>query len=142
MDKRDFIRVSIAGAAGALFVPRILMADMVETALKTRLAGGVYHTADAFGRWNKKISELHLAHATKQGDKLHVISHHPMPGYEHYIVKHELLDHHFRFIAEHRYNPLKDKTPETTFDIKGRKGLIYVITMCNVHDVWINAHEI
>jgi len=41
MDKRDFIRISIAGVTGALFVPRILMADMVEPALKTKLAGGV-----------------------------------------------------------------------------------------------------
>jgi superoxide reductase len=142
MDKRDFIRVSIAGAAGALFVPRILMAGMVEPALKTRLAGGVYHTAEAFGRWNKKISALHLADTSKQGNELHVESHHPMDGYKHYIIKHQLLDAHFRFITEHRYDPLKDKKPRTVFNIKDHKGLIYVITMCNIHDVWINAHEV
>lgn len=142
MDKREFIRISVAGAAGALFVPRILMADMVEPALKTKLAGGVYHTDVAFGRWNKKISELHLAHFAKHGHELHVASHHPMPGYEHYIVKHQLLDSDFKFITEHRYNPTKDKKPETTFNIKGHKGLLYVITMCNIHDVWINATEV
>lgn len=142
MDKRDFIRVSVAGVAGALFVPRVLMAGMVEPALKTKLAGGVYHTDVAFGRWNKKISELHLAETSKHGHDLHVISHHPMPGYQHYIVKHELLDANFNFITEHRYDPTKVKTPETTFNIKGHKGLIYVMTMCNVHDVWINATEV
>lgn len=142
MNKRDFIRVSVAGATGALFVPRILMAGMVEPALKTKLAGGVYHTDDAFGRWNKKIADLHLAVFAKHGHDLHVESHHPMPGYNHYIIKHELLDANFNFITEHRYNPLKDKKPETTFNIKGHKGLIYVITMCNIHDVWINATEV
>jgi len=142
MDKRDFIRISIAGVTGALFVPRILMADMVEPALKTKLAGGVYETDVAFGRWNKKIAGLHLADFAKQGHELHVVSHHPMPGYQHYIVKHQLLDSRFNFISEHRYNPTKDKKPETTFDIRQHKGLLYVITMCNVHDVWVNATEI
>lgn len=142
MDKREFIRISIAGATGALFVPRILMAGMMETALKTKLAGGVYETDIAFGRWNKKIAGLHLADCAKHGNELHVESHHPMPGYEHYIVKHQLLDSHFNFITEHRYNPTTDKKPETSFDIKGHKGLLYVITMCNVHDVWVNATEV
>jgi superoxide reductase len=142
MDKRQFIRVSIAGATGALFVPRVLMAGMVEPALKTKLAGGVYHTDEAFGRWNKGVAEHHLADFAKHGQELHVESHHPMPGYEHYIVKHQLLDSNFKFITENRYDPSKDKKPETTFDVKGKKGLIYVITMCNVHDVWVNATEI
>lgn len=142
MDKRQFIRISLAGAAGALFVPRVLMADMVEPALKTRLAGGVYHTEDAFGRWNRKIAGLHLAVFEKQGDRLHVESHHPMVGYKHYIIKHELLDADFKFITEHRYNPMRDKKPQTTFDLKGHKGLIYAMTICNVHDVWINATEV
>jgi len=142
MNKRQFIRISIAGATGALFVPRVLMADMVEPALKTRLAGGVYHTDEAFGRWNKKIAGLHLAVFEHHGHDLHVASHHPMPGYEHYIVKHELLDSNFNFITEHRYDPTQDKKPETTFDISGHSGLLYVMTMCNVHDVWVNATEV
>lgn len=142
MDKRTFLRISIAGAAGALFVPRELMADMVEPALKTRLAGGIYHTDVAFGRWNKTVAGLHLATFRKEGTQLHVASDHPMIAYKHYIIKHEIFNSDFRFIAEHRYDPTKDKKPEATFDTAGHTGLIYVLTMCNVHDVWVDATEV
>ncbi len=142
MNKRDFIRIGIAGAAGALFVPRELMAGMAEPALKTRLAGGVYHTGIAFGRWNKDVADHHLPEFEKQGDRLHVTTHHPMSAYGHYIIKHELLDADFNFITEHRYDPTTDKTPETVFDISGHGGVIYVLTMCNVHDLWVNAAEV
>jgi superoxide reductase len=141
VNKRDFICISIAGAAGVLFVPRKLMAD-VAPALDTKLAGGVYHTATAFGRWNQGIADAHLAEFKKTGSKLHVVSHHPMKSYEHYIVKHELLDSKFNFITEHSYDPKAVKTPEATFEIDGRSGVIYVLTMCNVHDVWVNATEV
>jgi len=141
MNKRDFICVSIAGAAGAMFVPRKLMAD-VAPALDTKLAGGVYHTATAFGRWNKQLADAHLADFEKTKGKLHVVSHHPMKSYDHYIVKHELLDANFDFIAEHSYDPKRVKTPETTFDLGDRSGIIYVMAICNVHDVWVNATEV
>lgn len=59
MNEREFIRIDVAGSAGALFVPTDLMAGMVEPALKTKLAGGVYHTATAFGR--RRQVPLHLS---------------------------------------------------------------------------------
>lgn len=142
MDKREFIRISLAGTAGALFLPKTLMAGMVEPALKTKLAGGVYHTQDAFGRWNKGLADHHLPEFEKQGSNLKVTTHHPMSGYEHYIVKHQLLDADFNFITERPYNPKKDDTPEASFDVSGHKGIVYVLTMCNVHDVWVNATEV
>ena len=142
MDKRQFIRVSIAGAAGTLFVPKALFAGTVEPALRTKLDGGVYHTADAFGRWNKGVADHHLPDFAKQGDQLHVSTHHPMIAYGHYIIKHQLLDADFNFIAEHPYDPKTEKAPETTFNVSGHKGIIYVLTVCNVHDLWVNATEV
>ncbi len=141
MKRREFIRIGVAGSAGALFVPKELMAGMVEPALKTKLAGGIYHTADAFGRWNKGVSEHHLPDLDKNGGKLHVVTHHPMDAYGHYIIKHQLFDSDFKFITEHSYDPKSDK-PETDFDVSGHKGVVYVLTMCNVHDVWVNATEV
>ncbi len=141
MKRREFIRISVAGSAGALFVPKELMAGMVEPALKTKLAGGVYHTSEAFGRWNKGVSEHHLPDFDKQGSSLHVVTHHPMNPYEHYIIKHQALDANFGFITEHNYDPKTDK-PETTFDLSGHKGMVYVLTMCNVHDLWVNGTEL
>lgn len=142
MNKREFIRIGVAGVAGALFVPKDLMAGMVEPVLETRLAGGVYHTADAVGRWNQTLADHHLPDFDKSDGKLHVATHHPMPGYEHYIVKHQLLDADFKFITEHLYDPTRDKSPETSFDVSGHSGLVYAVTMCNVHDVWVNATEV
>ena len=142
MDKRQFIRISIAGAAGTLFVPKALFAGMVEPALKTKLAGGVYHTADAFGRWSKGVAEHHLPDLSQHGNQLHVATHHPMIANAHYIIKHQLLGANFDFITEHLYDPKEDKVPETTFDVSGHKGIIYVLTMCNIHDLWVNATEI
>lgn len=141
MKRREFIRIGAAGTAGALFVPKELMAGMVEPALKTKLAGGVYYTADAFGRWNQGLADHHLPELEQQGGKLHVVTHHPMNAYQHWIIKHQLLDSNFNFITEHMYDPKTDK-PETTFDVAGHKGVIYVLTMCNVHDLWVNATEL
>lgn len=141
MKRRDFIRVGVAGSAGALFVPKELMAGMVEPALKTKLAGGVYHTAEAFGRWNKGVSEHHLPDLDKKGSSLHVVTHHPMNPYGHYIIKHQMLDAKFNFITEKIYDPTSDK-PETSFDLSGHKGMVYVLTMCNVHDLWVNGTEV
>jgi len=142
MDKREFIRIGAAGVAGGLFVPRDLMAGMVEPALKTKLEGGVYHTDEAFGRWNKGVAEHHLPALEKSGGSLHVATHHPMGSYGHYIIKHEVMDAQFKFMNEHLYNPTTDAKPETTFDLGGHSGLVYVLTMCNVHDVWLNAIEV
>ncbi|MGA8260911.1 MAG: desulfoferrodoxin family protein [Arenicellales bacterium] len=141
MNKREFIRIGIAGSAGALFVPSDLMAGMVEPALKTKLAGGVYHTATAFGRWNQALADHHLPMFDKQGTSLHVATNHPMNAYGHWIIKHQLLDSNFNFITEHIYDPTSDKKPETTFDVGGHSGVLYVLTMCNVHDLWVNATE-
>lgn len=142
MDKRTFLRITVAGTTGALFVPRTLMAGMVEPALKTKLAGGVYHTDEAFGRWNKGVAEHHLPTFEKHSGRLQVTTHHPMNAYEHYIIKHELLNAEFNFMNEHRYDPTHDKKPETVFDLGGHSGLVYVLTVCNVHDMWVNATEV
>ena len=143
MNKRDFIRIAVAGSAGALFVPQELMAGMVEPALKNKLAGGVFHTETAFGRWNRAVADVHLPTFEKRGSNLHVSSdHHPMDAYSHWIIKHQLLDSNFNFITEHLYDPKTDKRPETSFDLGNRKGLIYVLTICNIHDMWVNATEV
>lgn len=146
MDKRSFMRIALAGGAGSLFIPRMVLAERMPAALKTRLSGGVYHDKVDFGRWNAKLAELHLARSEKEmsgnSARLHVESHHPMNAYEHYIVKHELLDGNFKFLQEHRYDPKVDKTPAATFDLGSYRGRVYVMTFCNVHDLWIDTTEV
>ena len=146
MDKRSFIRLSLVGSSVGIIAPKSVLATNIESALKSKLAGGVFNTEDALGRWNKGVASHHLANIEKQASggavKLHVASAHPMVGLDHFIVKHELLNQDLQFMQEHVYKPTVDKTPETTFDLGNYRGVVYVMTVCNVHDLWMNMIEV
>ena len=51
MDRRHFIRFGFAAIGTTVVAPRIVLASAVESPM----AGGVYHTEDAPGRWSKKV---------------------------------------------------------------------------------------
>jgi superoxide reductase len=142
MNKRDFIRFGIAGSAAGIFVPKEALAAGMDKVIGSKLAGGLYYTEHAFGRWNKGLADHHLPHLEKQGSQLHVATAHPMNAWGHYIIKHQLHDHGLKFMQEHLYNPTTDAKPETTFDLGKHRGIVYVMTMCNVHDVWLNMIEV
>ena len=146
MEKRTFIRLSLAGAAGSLVLPRMALSEAMESALASKYAGGLYQTDHAWGRWNEKIANLHLAHVEKQVSggraQVHVESMHPMHAWEHYIVKHEILDADFRYLAEHRYDPRKDKKPASVIDLGSYRGVVYAVTYCNIHDLWVDVSEV
>lgn len=136
MDRRNFIRLGIAGTIAGSMTPTIVSADT------NKLAGGLYYTKDAPGRWSKKIAgHLPTIEVSKAyvGAFLRITTPHPMNGYEHYIVKHIILDKNFNFIAEKMFNPLQDKTAESEFSIGKYRGLINVLSVCNQHDTWLNA---
>lgn len=146
MDKRSFIRLGLVGSAAGIILPKTVFAAAMDTGLKSKLAGGVFYTDEAFGRWNKGVADHHLPHLEKQmsggAAQLQVATGHPMDGYTHYIIKHELLNSDFGFMQEHRYDPMKDKKPATKFDVGSYRGIVYVMTICNVHDVWVNMIEV
>lgn len=146
VDKRSFIRFGLAGGTASIITPKSVFAAGMDTGLKSKLAGGVFHTEDAFGRWNKGVADHHLPKFEKKmsgsAAHLHVATDHPMIAYAHYIIKHELLNSDFRYMQEHPYNPTSDKAPVSTFDIGDYRGIVYVMTICNVHDVWLNMVEV
>ena len=145
MDKRSFIRLSVAGSAAGIILPRAVFAANLGPVLESKLAGGVFYTADEFGRWNEALAEHHLPRleTEKSGGKvrLQATTHHPMNAWEHYIIKHQLLDAKLNFLQEHKYDPRQDK-PQTVFEMGGYRGPVYVMTMCNVHDMWMNMIEV
>jgi superoxide reductase len=145
MDKRSFIRLSFAGSAAGIIAPRTVLAAGMDSVLKSRLAGGVFYTADDMGRWNKGLADHHLPHLEKQvsGGKaqLQAATSHPMHAWGHYIIKHQLLNGELKFMQEHLYDPQKDK-PANVFDLGDYRGVVYVLTMCNVHDLWMNMIEV
>lgn len=142
MKRRAFVQLGIVGGAAGLILPRRVL-GAGGSALDTKMAGGVYHTKEAPGRWAKKVA-VHVPEVTKKaasGGKVQidVITHHPMIAWKHYIVKHMLLDKNFKFIAEKMFDPTKDKVPQSSFTIAAYKGPLYVMSVCNIHDTWIGV---
>ncbi|NOT84003.1 MAG: hypothetical protein HOP02_04310 [Methylococcaceae bacterium] len=138
MDRRDFMRLSMVGAAGSLLLSRQVLAE----AAATSLAGGVYYTQEAPGHWKgKEATHLPSLEIAKSDSKVivTVLTAHEMKGYEHYIVKHVLLDKNYQFLDEHLFDPTKDKTALSVFNLKSYTGALYALSMCNKHDVWLSS---
>lgn len=143
MKRRSFLTTAAAGSVFSIFLPKSILAAGKDDLLKSKLAGGVFYTADSPGRWAKKVnSHLPKIVSLPGGKKIKVVTTHPVSGFKHYIVKHIVLDKNFDFMAEHMFDPLKEKTPQSEFDIAGYKGVLYVMSVCNKHDTWINSFEI
>ena len=95
-------------------------------------AGGLFYTEDAPGRWKEKVAG-HLPNAELVSDssdlKVKVVTSHPMDGYNHYIVKHMLLNQDLEFIAEHMFDPSKDAVPVSEFSL-GHIRVVYMWSVC------------
>jgi len=141
MERRDFIRLSVVGVGAGIMMPTMALADNG----KQIAAGNIYYTKDAPGRWSEKVA-THLPNIEiqKSGGNvaLKIVTAHEMKGYEHYIVKHVLLDQNYKFLDEHLFNPNNDKAAISTFTLRDYSGPIYALSMCNKHDLWLNSAEV
>ena len=70
-----------------------------------------------------------------------IVTPHEVKGYEHYIVKHVLLDKNYQFIDEHLFDPNKDNAAISTFTLTNYSGTVYALSLCNKHDLWLNSAE-
>lgn len=141
MKRRNFIKSTVAGACVGIIAPQAL----AETEKHTIIAGDIYYTKASPGRWSGKVAtHLPTIEAVKENGKtiVKVVTPHEMKGYEHYIVKHVLLDNNYKYIAEHMFNPLEDKVPLSTFTLENYSGVIHALSMCNKHDLWLNTADI
>jgi superoxide reductase len=141
MERRDFIRLGVAGVGVGILAPTIVLAENS----KQIATGNIYYTKDSPGRWSEKVA-THLPNIEiqKSGGSVAVkiVTAHEMKGYEHYIVKHVLLDQNYKFIDEHLFNPNNDKAAISTFTLRDYSGPIYALSMCNKHDLWLNSAEV
>lgn len=141
MERRDFIRLSVAGAGASIMMPTMALADNV----KQIAPGNIYYTKDAPGRWSGKVA-THLPNIEIQKSDgnvaVKIITAHEMKDYEHYIVKHVLLDQNYKFIDEYLFHPAQDKAAVSTFTLRDYSGPIYALSMCNKHDLWLNGSEV
>ena len=142
MERRDFIRLSLISAGVGMAVPTIALA---ESDKKVKGASDIYYTKEDSGRWSGKVAtHLPSIEIEKAGAKvtIKVVTPHEMKAYEHYIVKHVLLDSSHKFLDEHLFDPAKDTAAISTFMLQDYSGMLYVMSMCNKHDLWLNAVEV
>lgn len=137
MDRRTMLHLGLAGVGGALFISRGVLAANHGAVCDSQMAGGVYYTKERPGRWAGKNGG-HLPMIERTGNKFTVTTDHAMTGFQHYIVKHMVLDSNFEFVAERMFDPTKDK-PVSIHDIDKLRCTVYVASMCNVHDVWLSS---
>ncbi len=141
MERRNFIRMSVAGVGASIIAPAITLADSSKPAA----GADIYYTKEAPGRWSGKVA-THLPNIEieKAGGKITVkiVTGHEMKAYEHYIVKHVLLDQNYKFLDEHMFDPTKDTAAISTFTLHDYSGPIYALSMCNKHDLWLNGAEV
>ena len=141
MDRRSFIRISLAGASTGIIAPQMVLAGSMGKISHDKMAGGVYYTKESPGRWSKKAGS-HSPILEKSDKGIRVVTGHPMKPGEHWIIKHVLLDNNFQFIAENIFNPEKDKAAISSFELSGQKGAIYALSVCNLHDSWLSMIEV
>ena len=139
MDRRNFVRLGVAGGVAALFAPAASIAGSKSSAgLDSNMAGGLYYTAANPGRWSKKVSG-HLPMIEKGDGQIQVVTGHVMTPHAHYITKHVLLDSNFKYLTEVLFDPTKHKAPKSVFKTSQYNGTVYVVSHCNKHDSWINS---
>lgn len=141
MDRRSFVRFVFAGASAGLVAPKLAFAEGAIAPL----AGGLYYTKEAPGRWNKKVAgHVPLIETSRNANELavRIITSHEMKAHEHYIVKHILLDQNYRFLDEKLFDPRTDKAPISEFTLPAYSGALYALSVCNKHDTWLNVAEV
>lgn len=142
MERRNFIKLTLAGIGASVITPAL---NAAELAKQLPSAPDIYYTKDAPGRWSGKVAtHLPSIQVEKTGGNVtvKVVTPHEMKGYEHYIVKHVLLDKDYKFLDERLFDPGKDKEAVSTYTLENYHGAIYALSMCNKHDLWLSSAEI
>jgi superoxide reductase len=142
MERRDFIRLTVASAGASLIAPSLTFAASEQQVAQT---SDIYYTKESAGRWEGKVAtHLPTIEVTKaEGNAtVKITTPHEMKGYEHYIVKHVLLDKNHKFLHEHMFDPTKESVAVSTFTLKNYSGTVYALSMCNKHDLWLSSAEV
>ena len=142
MDRRSFIRIAVAGSAASIIAPEIVLATPAGANISSNpMAGGVYYTKDSPGRWATKAGP-HSPILEKTETGIKIVTGHPMKPNDHWIVKHMLLDNDFKFISEKVFDPTKEGAAVSEHALSGQTGVLYGISVCNLHDTWLSILEV
>nr|VFJ49730.1 MAG: superoxide reductase [Candidatus Kentron sp. FW] len=144
MQRRNLIRLALAGAASGVLIPKAVFAGSGGNNTNS-MAGGVFYTEGTPGRWRgKEKSHLPLIEVEKKSDgiSVQITTSHEMKGQEHYITKHILLDRNYDFLAEKMFDPSKDKVAISKFSLGKYSGPIHALSVCNKHDTWLSTKQV
>ena len=104
------------------------------------LAGSFYYTKKKPGN-KESVVQSHSPLLEINENTLSVFTPHEMKGYDHYIIKHIVLDNRFNIISEKVFDPSKE-TPISKHNIIGYEDKLYVLSICNNHDTWVDIIKI
>jgi len=141
MERRNFIQLGLISFGAGFFAP---LTSLAETARFPATADLIYSQSSQ-GRWaGKAATHLPTIEINQSDGKItvSVVTAHEMKGYEHYIVKHVLLDKNYAFIAEHMFDPDREKTARSEFTLENYQGTLYALSLCNKHDLWLSSIQI
>ena len=153
-ERREFLKLVAAGPAGALLVPlfaetgRGTLAADVECAAEVlgKLPQNIIYTRQNPGVWKGKEGSHIPAVQVKKTDAgltVTLTNKHPMSD-EHYIVRHTVVGECGTVLGAKTFS-WKDQ-PASTHEIKvaadGKVPHVYVLSYCNLHDLWVLHTEL
>ena len=104
------------------------------------LAGSFYYTKNKPGN-KESVVQSHAPLLEINENILSVSTPHEMKGYDHFIIKHIVLDKRFNIISEKIFDPSKE-IPISKHNIIGYEDKLYVLSICNNHDTWVDIIKI
>lgn len=138
MNRRWFIKCLAASAS----MPRWVGATPVVS-MSGPLAGSLYFTRDEPGIWfsdiDRHLPRIEISGAPGDTTSVTIMTPHPMEGCKHYIVRHKLLDARFRLLSQKTFDPTRDQPVSRHVLAAGYQGPIYGVSICNLHDAWIEG---
>ncbi|VFM95778.1 MAG: superoxide reductase [Candidatus Kentron sp. G] len=145
MQRRDLIGLTLAGVGAGVLLPQTLSAGDSAHSGANPMAGGVFYTNEAQGRWSGKaathLPQIQIDKGT-EGVTVTVVTGHEIDGFEHYIVKHVLLDGNYAFIDEKMFDPSKETQAISSFSLGEYSGAVHALSVCNKHDTWLSTAQV
>ena len=137
LNRRLFVSGGLVGAVSPVMLHAVPASAAGDVEAISQLSGKLFYTSEARGRWAGKEGG-HAPMIERSANAIEITTGHEMDGYNHYIVKHALLDADLKFVTETMFDPEKD-TPVSQHSIKGLSGPLYALSLCNKHDLWLTS---
>jgi len=129
--------------AAASVLPALSARAEPSVMISGPLAGSLYFTRDNPGIWRSEVDrhlpQIETAGAPGDTTGVTIKTPHPMDGCRHYIVRHKLLDARFRLLSQKTFDPARDQPVSRHVLPAGYRGPIYAVSICNLHDAWIEG---